>query len=116
VILFPLWLAAMPALLKGFLKQALHPSFAFGLARKRGLPEKLLAGTTTHIVVTMGMPRIFCRWYDRAHSLKSLERNILSFCGIKPVGSSVMGMVAGKNPNRRTAWLARMRELGRKAR
>src|SRR5688500_12233228 len=32
VILFPLWLGAMPALLKAFFEQTLRPGFAFGEA------------------------------------------------------------------------------------
>lgn len=44
-------------------------------------------------VVTMGMPGWIYRWFFGAHSLKSLERNILSFVGIKPVRETIFGMV-----------------------
>jgi putative NADPH-quinone reductase len=115
VIAFPLWLGAMPALLKGFLEQALRPGFAFGEARKGSLPKKLLAGKTARIIVTMGMPGLFYRWYYGAHSLKSLEKNILAFCGIRSTGAHVIGMIEGMSAKRRTAWLGRMTELGRKA-
>ncbi len=61
VILYPLWLGAMPALLKGFLEQVLQPAFAFEYQSK-GMPKKLLKGKSTRIVVTMGMPALVYRW------------------------------------------------------
>ena len=63
----------------------------------------------------MGMPAFVYRWYFRAHSLKSLERNILKFCGIKPIRESLIGMVEGK-PAHREKWLGKMRALGRSGR
>jgi putative NADPH-quinone reductase len=114
VIFFPLWLGAMPALLKGFFEQILRPGFAFE-ARRSGLPRKLLAGRTARIVVTMGMPGLFYKWYYRAHSLKSLERNILAFCGIESAGSTVIGMIGNLRESRRNALLERMSVLGLRA-
>jgi putative NADPH-quinone reductase len=111
VILFPLWLGSMPALLKGFFEQVLRPGFAFAPAANGGLPKKLLAGKSARIIVTMGMPALFYRWYFRAHSLKSLERNILGFCGIGPVRCCVVGMVEA-SAARRGNWLARVQKLG----
>ena len=116
LILFPLWLGAMPAVLKAFFEQTLRPGFAFAEAKKGRLPKKLLRGKTSRIVVTMGMPGFFYRFYLRAHSLKSLEKNVLAFCGIKPVGSSVIGMIEGMSAKQRANWLARMAALGGKAR
>jgi putative NADPH-quinone reductase len=115
VILFPLWLGSMPALLKAFLEQVLRPGFAFAAGKGRGLPRKLLAGRSARIVVTMGMPSLFYRLVYRAHSLKSLERNILGFCGMRPVRASVIGMVEGMKPKARSAWLVRLEDLGKRA-
>lgn len=112
VFLYPLWLGDMPALLKGFLEQTFRPNFAMRY-RKKGLPEKLLAGKTARIVVTMGMPAAFYRLVYRAHSLKSFERNILRFVGIT-ARSTVIGAVEA-SPARRERRLAEMRELGRRA-
>ncbi len=113
VIVFPLWLGALPALLKGFLEQVLRPGFAFG---GDGLGKPALGGRSARIVVTMGMPALLYRWYFRAHSIRSLERNILRFVGIKPVRETVIGMVEGKDPAVRERWLAKMRALGAAAR
>jgi len=112
VILFPLWLGSMPALLKGFLEQTLRPGFAFAEASGHGLPQKLLSGRSVRIIVTMGMPALFYRWYFRAHSLKSLQRNILRFCGFRPVNACVVGMVENMSQAQRGIWLGRVQELG----
>lgn len=111
VILYPLWLGAMPAVLKGFLEQVMRPGFALPAQGMGGL----LKGRSARVVVTMGMPAFIYRWWFGAHSLKSLERNILKFCGISPVRESLFGMVEGK-AERRQRWLAQMRDLGRAAR
>jgi putative NADPH-quinone reductase len=112
-VFYPLWLGSMPALVKGFFEQALRPGFAFGAARGRGLPAQKLKGRSARVVVTMGMPSFFYKWFYRAHSLKSFERNILHFCGIKPVRATVVGMVESKAARERA--LAAMRRFGAKA-
>lgn len=113
-IFYPLWLGAMPSLTKAFFEQCLRPGFAFGPASGRGLPKAKLIGRSARVVVTMGMPSFFYRWFYRAHSLKSFERNILHFCGIRPVRATVVGMVESR-PARDRA-LSAMKVLGRTAR
>jgi len=112
VIVYPLWLGTMPALLKAFLEQVFRYDFAFEPG-PRGRFRQLLAGRSARIVVTMGMPAILYRLYFGAHSLKSLERNILRFAGIKPVRENLFGMVDSVAPERRARWIARMNALGR---
>ncbi|HTL49101.1 MAG TPA: NAD(P)H-dependent oxidoreductase [Steroidobacteraceae bacterium] len=114
VIFFPLWLGAMPALLKGYFEQVLRPRFAFEYGRRK-LPRKLLKGKSARVVVTMGMPAAIYRWAYRSHSLKSLERNILGFCGIRTVGHDVIGLMGEPKAVRRERWLAKMEQLGRRA-
>lgn len=118
VIVYPLWLGSMPALLKGFLEQALRPAFMAGEAgAKVGTGWKsVLKGRSARVVLTMGMPALIYRWYFGAHSLKSLERNILSFAGIRPNRHTLIGMVEGISDTKRQAWLERIRGLGAKAR
>lgn len=111
VLLYPLWLGDMPALLKAFFEQVMRPGFAFRYREGR-LPEKKLKGRTAHIVVTMGMPAMIYRVYYGAHSVKSLERNILKFVGIKPTRRSIVGNVEGDD-DIRDDWLRTMAEAGR---
>lgn len=115
VLIYPLWLGTMPALLKGFLEQVFRPGVALS-EEGSGFPRPLLEGTSARVVVTMGMPAAAYRWYFRAHSLKSLERNILKFAGIKPVRETLLGLVDSAGEERRRHWLADMRRLGAAAR
>jgi putative NADPH-quinone reductase len=115
VIFYPLWLGDMPARLKAFFEQALRPGFALGKAAPNRLPPKLLKGRSARVVVTMGMPALFYRLVYRAHTLKSLKRNILEFCGISPVRTTLIGLVEA-SPKRRAAWLAELARLGAQGR
>jgi putative NADPH-quinone reductase len=114
VIFFPLWLGDMPALLKAFLEQVARPGFAF--APEDGSPfGKKLKGRSARVVVTMGMPALVYRFYFRAHSVKSLERNILGFVGMAPVNETLIGAVDSLDDKTRQRWFAKMRALGREA-
>ncbi|HEX2451526.1 MAG TPA: NAD(P)H-dependent oxidoreductase, partial [Gemmatimonadales bacterium] len=112
---FPLWLGGLPALLRAFLEQLFRPGFAFSGSLAKG-GKKELVGKSAHVIVTMGMPAPVYRWYFRAHSLKSLERNVLKFCGIAPVRATIIGMVEAGGPERHRRWLEKVRALGRRAR
>ena len=59
----------------------------------------------------MGMPALFYRLYFGAHSLRSLERNILGFVGIAPTERSIVGNVDG-DAEHRTKWLEAMTQYG----
>jgi putative NADPH-quinone reductase len=110
LILYPLWLGDMPALLKGFLEQVMRPSFAFAPAAGKR-QAKRLAGRTARLVVTMGMPALFYRAYFGAHSVKSFERNILKFVGIRPAKHLLIGNVEA-NADARQGWLDELFGLG----
>lgn len=112
---YPLWLGTMPALLKAFLEQVFRYDFAFE-PQPDGRFRRLLKGRSARIVVTMGMPAAAYRWYFGAHSVKSLERNILKFAGIAPVRETLFGMVQNVGADRRQRWLERMRRLGARGR
>lgn len=113
LIVYPLWLGTMPALLKGFFEQVFRPGFAAEPVDYK-LWRMLLKGKSARVVITMGMPALFYRWFFHAHSLKSLERNILGFCGIKPIRETLIGMVEAADEAKRERWLDKMLALGRK--
>lgn len=115
VIIYPLWLGGMPALLKGFLEQALRPAFMTG-GREGASWKSVLKGRSSRIVITMGMPAFAYRWYFGAHSLRSLKRSILSLVGIGPNRHTLIGMIEGRSDSKRTAWIEAMRRLGKRAR
>lgn len=115
VLFFPLWMGDMPALLKGFLEQVARPGFAFRKDSGSPFGQKGLTGRSARVVVTMGMPALMYRFYFRAHSVKSLERNILGFVGISPIHETLIGMVDALDDAGRAKWMATMARLGRTA-
>ncbi|MFN3651154.1 MAG: NAD(P)H-dependent oxidoreductase [Armatimonadota bacterium] len=112
VFLYPLWLGDMPALLKGFLEQLFRPEFVTGEKGAATAPVRTLKGKSAQVVVTMGMPAAAYKWFYGAHSLKSMERNILAFCGIGPIHDTLIGMVEASEAARER-WLEKLREMGR---
>jgi putative NADPH-quinone reductase len=109
VLIYPLWLGDMPALTKSFLE---HISCNGAMiSEQNGRWQKKLIGKSARVIVTMGMPALAYRLLFLAHSLRSLERNILKFAGLSPVRSTVIGSVS-TSADHRTAWLARVRALG----
>ncbi len=115
VIFFPLWLGDMPALLKAFLEQVARPGFAVGPEGAKPFGHKPLSGRSARVVVTMGMPALAYRWYFRAHSIKSLERNILGFVGFAPIHETLVGSVENLGTAGVARWLSKLRKLGENA-
>lgn len=115
VLVFPLWLGDMPALLKGFLEQVARPGFAFTGDGSNPMGQRALGGRSARVVVTIGMPAPVYRWYFRAHSVKSLERNILGFVGIAPVNETLIGTVERLGPEGVRKWCGYLSRLGAQA-
>jgi len=115
VILYPLWLGAMPAVLKGWLEQVLRPGFAFSTLKLGRWPVKLQRGKSARVIVTMGMPAFIYRWFYRAHSVRSLRRNILKFVGFGSVRATLIGSVGTMGSAKRNKYLDRVRALGARA-
>ena len=115
VLVFPLWLGDMPALLKGFLEQVARPGFAFVRDEKNPFGRKGLTGRSARVVVTMGMPATIYRYFYRAHSLKSLERNILGFVGIAPIRETLVGMTGKLDEAGAQRWFRKLEKLGQRA-
>jgi putative NADPH-quinone reductase len=113
VLIFPLWAGDMPALLKAFLEQIYRPSFTGASANH--FADKRLKGRSARVVVTMGMPALVYRWYFRAHSIKSLERNILGMVGIAPVHETLIGLTGKMKAADAAKWLAKLERLGARA-
>jgi putative NADPH-quinone reductase len=116
VLVFPLWMGALPAILKGFLERILQPGFAIERDESDTGYRPLLKGKSARVIMTMGMPGLVYRWWFRAHALKALKRNILSVVGIAPVRSTIFGMVGIASDGMRRRWLGRAERLGRAAR
>lgn len=113
VLIYPLWMGTMPAHLKAWLERVFTEEFAFDITAKGWTPK--LKGRSARVVVTMGMPAFFYRYFFFAHSLKSLRRNILGFAGFGPIRDSLVGTVEAEDPSGRQKWLDRMEGYGRRA-
>ena len=113
VLFFPLWAGDMPALLKGFFEQLMRPSFSG--EHTNFFDKKVLSGRSARVMVTMGMPAIVYRWYFRAHSIKSLERNLLGIVGIAPVNETLIGLTGGMKAADAAKWLTKLKRLGERA-
>ncbi|MBE7939655.1 MULTISPECIES: NAD(P)H-dependent oxidoreductase [Ramlibacter] len=115
MLVYPLWLGDMPAVLKAFLEQVMRPGVAFTRATPGSPARKGLAGRSARVVVGMGMPAMVYRWFYGAHSLRSLERNILGFVGFSPVRHTLVGGAGGLQPAAVAAWERRLARLGSQA-
>jgi NAD(P)H dehydrogenase (quinone) len=115
VFVFPLWCGDMPAILKGFIERVLQPNLLAIKAAGGKADWKVLKGKSARVIMTMGMPVWFYRWYFGAYALKLLRRNILRFTGVKPVRATIHGMIETVSDDRRRQWLREAEALGRQA-
>ena len=113
VIFFPLWAGDLPAMLKGFFEQVMRPSFSG--EHVSFFDKKVLSDRSARVVVMMGMPAVINRWYFRAHSIKSLERNLLGIVGIAPVHETLIGLTGNMKPIDAKKWLYKLKRLGENA-
>jgi hypothetical protein len=60
----------------------------------------------------MSTPAIVYRVFYGAHTVKSLERNILKFCGIDPVKTTLIGDVYKASPKALERSIAKVTEYG----
>lgn len=115
VLIFPLWCGDMPAIMKGFIERLLQPDLLRIQTSGGRKSWKLFKDKSARIIMTMGMPGWFYRWYFGAHALKLMKRNILHFIGIKPVRQTLYGMLDTSKPETRERWLRDVETLGKTA-
>ena len=83
----------------------------FVLGAGSGLPKGNLKGRSARVIVTMGMPAPFYRFYYRAHGVKAFNRSILGIGGIGPIATTYLGGIGAPRSNCARA-LHAMRQLG----
>lgn len=116
VLVTPLWWGGLPAKAKGLFDRTLLPGFAFDPRQRRhGLPKPLLPGRTGRLILTSDTPG-WAFWLMYARALQhQVQRQILSYVGIKPRGFTHFSSVEHSSDQIRARWLARTRALGRAA-
>jgi NAD(P)H dehydrogenase (quinone) len=115
VFVFPLWAGDMPAIMKGFIERVLQPDLLAIQAAGDKANWKIFMGKSARIIMTMGMRGWFYRWYYGAHALKLLRRNVLHLIGVKPVRSTIYGMIEAVGDETRKQWLREVEALGHQA-
>ncbi len=113
VLVTPMWWGGLPAKAKGFFDRAFLPGRAFDpRIRKAGLPKPLFAGRTARLVMTSDTPGLWFRLMYGQAMRKQVERQILSFCGLKPRGFTHFSPVEHSSDAVRARWLERARAIG----
>lgn len=85
VVGFPLWWGGEPALLKGMLDRILLPGFAFRYRRDSPFWERLLAGRSADVVVTMDTPPWYLSLIYGNPVSRRWRHQVLGFCGFRPI-------------------------------
>lgn len=112
---YPTWWGAMPALLKGFIDRVFLPGFAFKYREGSSLWDRLLAGRSAELLVTMDSPPWYYRWVQKQPGHQQMKKTVLEFSGIRPVRVHSFGPVRGSSAQQRERWLARVQALGERA-
>lgn len=109
---YPIWWGAMPALLKGFIDRVFLPGYAFKYRPGTSLWDRLLAGRSAELLVTMDSPPWYFRWITHMPGHHQMKKAILEFCGIRPVKVRSYGPVRSARPEQCAQWVAQARALG----
>lgn len=84
--IYPIWWAGIPAMLKGYIDRVFSYGFAYKY-NEQGSPVGLLSGKKGFIINTQGTP---AEYYDSTGMTDAMKKTsdtgILGFCGIESVG------------------------------
>lgn len=111
VVATPVWWGSITPLLKGFFDRVLERGWAYRY-RDNGLPEGLLAGRTSRVMITTDSPQWFLRGIMGDTTVRQIKRSTLAFCAMKPVSVSRFGPVHASTPEGRAEWIADAARLG----
>lgn len=113
VLVYPNWWSTFPALLKGFIDRVFVPNFAFKYRENSLFWDKLLAGKTARMIVTMDTPKLYYFLMNINAGHNAMRIGVLEFCGIKPVKITSFAPVKSSDAVKRKKWLAEVEELGK---
>ncbi len=117
VFVYPTWWATPPAQLKIFLEIALGSGFAFKYKKSKGIApswDKLLTNKSAHVISTMDSPPFYYSIVTGDPGFKMMK-DILNFCGVKPVKKTYFGSVKMSDSKKKTKWLNTMYKQGLRA-
>jgi NAD(P)H dehydrogenase (quinone) len=108
----PLWWGGMPAKLKGLIDRILLPGKAYKYVSGKALPEKLLAGRTSEVLVTSDTPHWYFKFIYGQGIKKQTKMQILDFCGLKMKNYSWFAPIQGSTEQARAKMIRRAAQLG----
>ncbi len=109
VVGFPLWWGGEPMLLKGLLDRLLLPGFAFRYHRGNQFWDRLLAGRSADVIITMDTPPWYLRTVYGDPVVRRWRRQVLGFCGFNPIRFLRFGPTRrGQAPKRIAGWHAQV--------
>ena len=115
VFVYPTWWATPPALLKAFIERTLLPDFAFKYKKSKKIVawDKFLNNKSARIISTMDSPPWYYKWMIGDPGYKMMK-DILNFCGIKPVSRTYFGSVKMSSEQVRKNWLKKCYHIGQR--
>lgn len=111
IIIYPNWWGMPPALLKGFVDRVFTPGFAFQYRKDSPMPEKLLNGKTSQLLITLDTPIWYYKFVMGAMGVKVMKRSVLGFCGIQNKRVSYFGPIRSTSEQDRAKILLQTKEL-----
>ena len=108
----PVWGDGLPAITKGFIDRVFLPGFAFKYRENSVWWDKLLAGKTARIIMTLDTPNIYYWFAFGRPSVNQLKKSTLEFCGIKHVKVTYMGPIRNSTTDSRKKMLQKVEAIG----
>jgi putative NADPH-quinone reductase len=112
VLVYPTWMGAMPARMKGFFERAFGEGFAVRMDKDSRLPVPLLTGRSAEVLVTMDTPPLLYRLALGAPGHRMVRWGILAPAGIRRVRVRSFGPLRASTEGRRMRWLEKVRKSG----
>lgn len=109
---YPLWWGAAPAVLKSFIDRVFITGFAMQYQSGKAMPNRLLTGKTSRILITMDSPSWWHALMYKRSGTTWLRWATLWFSGFKVAKTWEVTGVRESTPEKRAGWLNRARELG----
>lgn len=114
VLAFPMWWGSEPAELKGLLDRLLLPGFAFSYHDDDPWWDRLMEGRSADVIATMDTPPYFLRLGYGNALVKRWKRQVLGFCGFKPVRFLACGPIKSGGAEKSLArWQGKIEALAR---
>jgi putative NADPH-quinone reductase len=116
VIVFPLWLALPPALLKGALERVVTHGYAFTYKGKYPVATDVFKGKSVSMIITCGMPGWLYHWFSGAHASRALGTTF-KLCGLKIAHVRAFGPIVhqtDENHTRYASIIQRVEAFGRR--